>query len=289
LQRPIIESFPHLKEIAMFLRPSSTRSWILAAALCLAAPAQAAMVARPVAYQVGKTQLEGQIVYDDAVRRPRPGLVMVPNWYGVNAAAIEKAKGIAGSRYVIFLADMYGKGVRPASDDAARAAVKPLYADRTLMRKRINAALDQLRAQAKTAPIDLGRLAAIGFCFGGAAVLDLARSGADIAAVVTFHGDLATDDPALATHIKARVLAMNGANDKGTMPAAPAFEDEMRHSPADWQFVVFGGAVHCFTETDAHSPPGCVYNAAVARRAYRLMHAWLKESFAAADGPGRAK
>ncbi|HET6545864.1 MAG TPA: dienelactone hydrolase family protein [Rhodanobacteraceae bacterium] len=238
------------------------------------------MVVKPVPYEVGKTAFEGQLIYDDAMTTVRPGLVMVPNWYGANAAAVAKAKSIAGRDYVIFLADMYGKNLRPASDEAASAAVKPLYADRKLMRARINAALDQLRAQAKSAPIDLQRLAAIGFCFGGAAVLDLARSGADIAAVVTFHGDLKTDDPALAKNIKASVLAMNGANDRGTMPDAPAFEDEMRGSPSDWQFVVFGGAVHCFTETDAHSPPGCVYDAKVARRAYALMHSWLDEAFA---------
>ncbi|MGA9342802.1 MAG: dienelactone hydrolase family protein [Rhodanobacteraceae bacterium] len=260
------------------------RIWWLLFALCFAGSAEAAMIAKPITYKVGDTQFEGQLVYDDASKTPRPGLVMAPNWYGVNAAAIAKAKQIAGSRYVIFLADMYGKDVRPTDNKAASAAVKPLYADRKLMRARINGALDQLRGQANSAPIDLKRIAAIGFCFGGAAVLDLARSGADIAAVVTFHGDLKTDDPQLARSIKASVLAMNGADDRGTMPDAPAFEDEMRNSPADWQFVVFGHAVHCFTETDAHSPPGCVYNAKIAKRAYALMHAWLDEAFGKPPG-----
>jgi dienelactone hydrolase len=124
----------------------------------------------------------------------------------------------------------------------------------------------------------LTRLAAIGFCFGGTAVLDLARSGADVAAVVSFHGGLQTDDPALAKNIKARVLVMNGADDKGTMPDADKFMDEMRGSKADWQFVVLGNAVHCFTETDQHSA-GCAYDERAAQRSYRMMRDWLHGAF----------
>jgi dienelactone hydrolase len=206
---------------------------------------------------------------------------MVPNWFGVNDEALKKAEMIAGKDYVILLTDMYGANVRPQQDNAeqAQAAVKPLYADRALMRSRINEALAQLKAQAKNAPIDTARLAAIGFCFGGAAVLDLARSGAEVAAVVSFHGDLSTDDPGQAKHIKARVLAMNGADDTWTMKDADKFMDEMRQSPADWQFVVLGHAVHCFTEVGENSP-GCKYDAKAAARSYRLMHAWLQEAFA---------
>ena len=112
-------------------------------------------------------------------------------------------------------------------------------------------------------------------------MLDLARSGADVAAVVSFHGGLDTDDPALAKGIKARVLAMNGADDKGTMPDAGKFMDEMRASPADWQFVVLGNAVHCFTEVGEDSP-GCRYDERAATRSYRLMHDWLRAAFAGA-------
>ena len=199
----------------------------------------------------------------------------------MNDAAIKKADMIAGKDYVILLTDMYGANVRPqqGNADQAQAAVKPLYGDRELMRKRINEALAQLKAQAKVAPLDTTKLAAIGFCFGGSAVLDLARSGADVAAVVSFHGGLTTDNPALAKNIKARVLAMNGADDKGTMPDADKFMDEMRDSPADWQFVVIGHAVHCFTEVGENSA-GCRYDAKAATRSYRLMHDWLHAAFA---------
>jgi dienelactone hydrolase len=241
--------------------------------------AQAKMVHRPVGWSQDGTRFHSVLVYDDASSAKRPGLVMVPNWYGVNDAAVKKAEMIAGKDYVILLTDMYGEQVRPTSNTQAQAAVKPLYGDRALMRKRINLALDQLKAQAATAPLDTTKLAAIGFCFGGSAVLDLARSGADVAAVVSFHGGLDTDNPALAKNIKARVLAMNGADDKGTMPDADKFMDEMRGSPADWQFVVIGHAVHCFTEVGENSP-GCRYDERAATRSYRLMHDWLSAAFA---------
>ena len=243
--------------------------------------AQAKMVHKPVEWTQDGTTFHSVLVYDDAVATKRPGLVMVPNWYGINDLALKKADGIAGKDYVILVTDMYGANVRPTSDDQAKAAVKPLYGDRALMRKRANTALDQLKAQAKDAPIDLGKLAAIGFCFGGSAVLDLARSGADVAAVVSFHGGLQTDDPSLAKQIKARVLVMNGADDKGTMPDADKFMDEMRGGSADWEFLVIGNSVHCFTETEENSP-GCKYDPRAAARSYRLMHDWLNAAFSGA-------
>jgi dienelactone hydrolase len=243
---------------------------------------QAKMVHKPVDWTVDGTRFHSVLAYDDAVTAKRPGLVMVPNWYGVNDQALEKAAGIAGKDYVILVTDMYGETIRPTNDTEAMAAVKPLYGNRAEMRKRVNAALGQLKAQARSAPIDLSHLAAIGFCFGGSTVLDLARSGADVAAIVSFHGALQTDDPALAKHIKARVLAMNGADDKGTMPDADKFMDEMRGSKADWQFVVLGNAVHCFTETGQRSP-GCAYDARAAARSYRLMRDWLSAAFAGTD------
>ncbi|HEX7683634.1 MAG TPA: dienelactone hydrolase family protein [Trinickia sp.] len=251
-------------------------------AVLVSSSALAKMVARPVSWTQGGTTFKNFLVYDDATKAKRPGLVMVPNWFGINDIAIEKAKRIAGKDYVILLTDMYGESVRPKNDDDARAAVSPLYRDRHLMRERIGKAFDQLKAEAAKAPIDPSRLAAIGFCFGGAVVLDLARSGADAKAVVAFHGDLSTDDPALAKNIKARVLAMNGSDDVFTMPQAPKFTEDMKQSPADWQFVEIGHAVHCFTETEATSKTGnCRYDEKAAARSYAMMRDWLTESFAA--------
>ena len=243
--------------------------------------ASAAMRTEAVNYESGGTHLRGMLVWDDAVSTPRPGLLMIPDWLGINANNTELAKQIAGRDYVIFMGDMYGENVRPKNGAEAQAAVQPLLADRPALRRRVGAAFNELKALAAkhAAPIDVNRLAAIGFCFGGTSVLDLARAGADLAAVVSFHGGLGTDDPALAKNIKASVLAMNGANDTATMPDAPAFMQDMRQSPAPWQFVAFGGATHCFTEPWANSPPGCAYDAPVAKRSFALMHAWLQEAF----------
>lgn len=248
--------------------------------LLVGSPALAKMVAKPVGWTLDGVIFESVLVYDDASEARRPGLVMVPNWYGIRDIAIEKAKAIAGKDYVILIADIYGARTRPSSEAEARAATAPLYSDRNLMRARIGKAFSELSAATTAAPIDPARLAAIGFCFGGSAVLDLARSGSEAKAVITFHGWLKTDDPGLAKGIKARVLVINGADDAGTVPDVPKFKDEMRASSADWQFVEIGGAVHCFTETEATSKTGnCRYDEKVAGRAYAMMRAWLEESF----------
>ena len=243
--------------------------------------ASAAMVAKPVEWTDQGVTYKSFLVYDDAVTTKRPGLVMVPNWYGVNDMALAKAKDIAGKDYVILLTDMYGGGKKITSEAEAGAAVKPLYADRSIMRARVSRALAELKAQEKNAPIDPRKLAAIGFCFGGSAVLDLARTGADVAAVVSFHGLLATDDPKLASKIKAKVLALNGADDTNVPPEQrTAFEAEMRDAKVDWASEDFGGAVHCFTEKEAVATTGnCRYDAEVAHRAYAAMRAWLDEAF----------
>lgn len=262
------------------MRPAHALLTLLATLACGVASAK--MTAEPVTWTLNGTHFKGVLVYDDALPDKRPGLVMVPNWSGINDIAIAKAQRIAGRDYVILLADVYGERIRPTDTAQAQAAVKPLYADRTLMRARIGTAFEQLKAQAGHAPIDLTRLAAIGFCFGGAVVLDLARSGSDVKAVISFHGDLSTDDPALAKNIKARVLAINGADDTATMPGVPEFTREMRQDPADWQFVEIGHAVHCFTETEATATTGnCRYDPKAAARSYRMMHDWLRESFEA--------
>ena len=242
--------------------------------------ASAKMVRRPVEWSLGGTRFHSVLVYDDAVSAKRPGLLMVPNWYGVNDAAVAKAKMIAGKQYVILLADMYGKDVRPTDAKTAGAAVKPFYADRKAMMARVNAAWDALKANAGKAPIDTARLGAIGFCFGGSAVLDLARSGTvPSGGIVTFHAGLHPDDPANAKSIRSRLLILNGADDQGAWPDTDKLFAELRASGSDWQFVNIGGAVHCFTETGENSP-GCKYDAKASARAYRMMHDFFDEAFA---------
>ncbi|UXI67278.1 dienelactone hydrolase family protein [Tahibacter amnicola] len=241
----------------------------------------AAMVTKTVEYAVDGKKMASVLVYDDAGAK-RPGIVMAPNWMGVNDGQVEKAKRIAGKDYVILIADVYGADLRPKNPEEAGKASKSMYSDRSVLRKRINAALATLKNNAEKAPLDGTHFGAIGFCFGGATVLDLARSGADVAAVVSFHGNLATDDATMAKNIKAKVLAMNGADDT-YVPAEQiaAFEKEMRDGGADWQFVNFGGAVHCFAEADAKGEvPGCLYNERAANRSYALMRQHFSEAFA---------
>ncbi|MFT3791900.1 MAG: dienelactone hydrolase family protein [Rudaea sp.] len=248
--------------------------------LCVADSAHAAMVAKNVDYDVGGKKMQSVLVYDDAVKTPRPGLVMTPDWLGITADNLALAKQVAGKDYVILVADVYGLDARPKNPDEAGAATKTMYAHRDDLRARINAALAQLRAQAGNAPLDGKHWGAFGFCFGGTATLDLARSGADVAGVVSFHGNL-VGDPAFKDEIKAKILAMNGGDDKFVSDdSIVAFEKEMRDANVDWQFLNFGGAVHCFAIPSADGKvPGCKYDARTAKRAFARMKEFLGEAF----------
>lgn len=250
--------------------------------LLVSLQARAEMVVEPVAYSVGETAFDGHVVYDNASKQARPGLVMVPNWMGVNDSALDKAKSIAGDDYVVFVADMYGKGVRPKDVTEARAQVTKLYGDLPVMRARINAAVATLKAQTGKAPLRSGKVGALGFCFGGSTVLELARSGTELAGVVSLHGGLDTAMRAAAGSVKTPILVLNGAEDRGTTAEDIAnFDSEMDAAGADWTFVNFSGAVHCFAEADANRPPGCVYNEWAAKAAFRMMRGFFSEAFAA--------
>ncbi|NCT69158.1 MAG: dienelactone hydrolase family protein [Rhodanobacteraceae bacterium] len=257
------------------------RLFAFALATLFAAPLQAAMVARPLDYAVDGKAMQSVLVYDDAVKTPRPGLVMTPDWLGITPDNLALAKQIAGKDYVVLVADVYGVDVRPKTPAEAGAATKAMYQDRAGLRARIGAALAQLKAQAGKAPLDGRHWGAFGFCFGGATTLELARSGADVAGVVSFHGNLSRE-PALADAIKAKVLVLHGADDTFESPEQiAAFQQEMRDAKADWQFVSYGGAVHCFAIPTADgSVPGCKYDERTAKRAFALMHAFFGEAFA---------
>ncbi len=252
--------------------------------LCLFAlsfSAVAAPRADKISWTAGGKSFDGYLVYDDASKALRPGLVMIPNWYGVNDHAIENAKTIAGKDFVILLADVYGTGVRPTNADEAGKAAGAVYADPEGIRVRVAAALATLKGAAKKAPLDTTRIGAIGFCFGGAMALEIARSGADVAGVATFHGNLATKMPAAKGAVKAPILVMTGGDDSYVPPAQViGFEDEMRAAGADWQVVSFGGAVHCFAEPSETTPGGCLYNERAYRRSMLMMRNFFTEVFA---------
>ena len=261
-------------------RIATTLALVLAAA-----PAFAAMQAQPVEWQVGEDRFRGMLVYDDAARGPRPGLVMVPNWMGMSETNIARAKDIAGDDYVVLVADVYGKGVLPKDKAEARAQAMKAYADGgATLRQRAAAALASLKAQAGRAPLDADRIAAFGFCFGGSVVLELARSGADVAGVVSVHGGLQGHLPAEGNRVRAPVLVLNGAADTSVTDAhIAAFGKEMDAAGADWQFVNFSGARHCFTQAEdqpADPADNCRYDARASKRAFDLMHAFFRERFA---------
>lgn len=246
----------------------------------LAGLAEAAVVTKAVPYQIDGEAFEGLLTYDDAVTSPRPGLLMVPDWLGVTEDSAKMAARAAGDKYVVFVADMYGKAVRPANPDEAKAAADAVKADRALMRKRAQAAVEVLKAQ--TQQVDTSKLGAIGFCFGGGSVLELARSGAPLKGFVSFHGNLETPNPADAQNIKAPVLVLHGAND----PAVPqaqvdGFIAEMKAAKTDWQLVSYGGAVHSFTNPVANVPGRNQYHPLVATRAFKAMNDLFDEVFAA--------
>lgn len=248
-------------------------------ALTLALPASAGIVSRELTWDVDGVPMRGHIVHDDA-QASRGGLVMVPNWMGVNASALEKAKAVAARGYAVLLADVYGADLRPANAQEAGQAAQAMYADRAVLRARAHAAVDQLKAQATEARFPADRIGAIGFCFGGATVLELARSGRDdIDGVVSFHGSLGTSMPAEAGAVKASVLVLNGAADTYvSADEIKGLQEEMTAAGADWQFVNFADAVHCFAEADANSP-GCTYHERSAKRAYRMMDDFFAEVF----------
>lgn len=263
---------------------NAIRRALLALSLTVMAPtALATMHADPLEWTVGDTTFQGMLVYDDASTAKRPGLVMVPDWMGMTEGAVAKAKHIAGTDYVVLVADVYGKKAQPADSDEARALTVKLRGEPMELRARINKALDVLRSNAAGAPLDPARIGAFGYCFGGGTVLELARSGADIAGVVTFHGSLGTQMPAQPGEVKASVLVLNGADDQGTAGDVAGFKQEMDTAGVDWQFVDFSNTVHCFALPDADSPPGCVYNPLSAHRAERMMRGFFDERFSGRD------
>lgn len=261
------------------------RRSLLAFGLLLAtSPALAGMVAKPVEWTVGKDRFSGFLVYDNAKTDARPGLVMVPNWMGVTDTAVARAKTIAGDDYVVLVADVYGKDVRPKDAKEALAAVQKVYDDGGLrLRERANAAVATLKAQSASVPFETAKIAAFGFCFGGSVALELARSGADVAGVVSFHGGIERYRPG-ADAIKASVLVLNGADDASvTGEQVLAFREEMKAAKADWQFVDLGGAVHCFTQEESRDPPNCLYDERASKRAFEMMGNFLDERFGSAD------
>ena len=239
--------------------------------LSMAVPASAAVKSEVIEYKQGDATLQGWLVYDKAAKRKRPGVVLLHDWFGATAHQEGQARKLAAQGYVVLVADVYGKGVRPADAAAAGTEAGKYYKDRSLLRERVRAGFDYLAAQPQ---VDTDRMAVMGYCFGGAGALELARSGAPLKAVVTFHGSLASANPEDAKNIKAKVLVQIGADD----PIIPgdqraAFETEMTDGKVDWRMLLYGGAGHSFTNPDvgALGRAGFAYDETTDKRSWRAM------------------
>jgi len=240
---------------------------------------RAEIVSKVVEYKQGDTVLEGLSVYDTATQGKRPGVLVVHQWKGLSGYEKKRAEMLARLGYNVFAVDIYGKGIRPQTFQAAAAEAGKYKNDRALLRARVRAGLDVLMNHELTDP---RRVAAIGYCFGGTSVLELARSGAEIAGVVSFHGGLSNSNPGDARNIKAKVLALHGADDPNVPPKeVAAFEEEMREGGVDWQLVAYGGAVHSFTDWNAgnDNSKGAAYNEHADRRSWEAMKQFFSEIF----------
>ena len=240
--------------------------------------ARAELKTQTVEYKDGATVLQGFLAYDTSFSGKRPAVLVVHQWKGLTEYEQKRCEMLAKQGYVAFAVDIYGKGIRPTTVQDAGAQAGKYKGDRALLRQRVNAGLNCLKQQDK---VDAGRIAAIGYCFGGTTVIELARSGAGIAGVVSFHGGLDSPTPADGKNIKCRVLALHGADD----PFVPdkdlaAFEGEMRDGGVDWQLIKYGGAVHSFTDWNAKGElAGALYNERADTRSWEDMLQFLSESF----------
>jgi dienelactone hydrolase len=233
-----------------------------------------------VEYKQGDTILEGYLAYDDAIAGKRPGVLVAHTYFGLNNFIRGRAEELAKMGYVAFAADIYGKGVRPPTVPEASQQSGIYGRDRPLTRLRAQAALDVL---SKNPSVDTARIAVIGYCFGGMVALELARSGAPVAAAVSFHGTLSTPTPEDAKNIKGRVLVLHGADD----PIAPQkqvddFVTEMRNSKVAFDLELYSGVVHAFAIPTAVGPAATAanaYNERADRRSWAAMQALFAEVF----------
>lgn len=228
----------------------------------------------PFEYRHEEVVLQGALALPEG-SGPHPGVLVMHNAYGLGEQPRERALRLAQAGYVALATDMYGAGQVFDGPDAVAPAITPLMSDAALLRGRVLAGFEAFRALPQ---VDAGRIGAVGFCFGGMCVLELARSGADARAVVSFHGLLKTARPAQAGEVKAKVLALTGAKD----PYAPAedvaaLQAELTAAGADWQLTVYGEGWHAFSDVNAgrHPTPGVRYDPLIDRLSWAQATAFL--------------
>lgn len=249
-------------------------------ALCMSSVASAGVVTQTVDYKQGDAPLKGYLAYDDSVKEKRPGVLVVHEWWGLNDYAKKRAEQLAKLGYVAFAVDMYGGGAVTTDREKAAEWANSVRGNSSLMRERAKAGLAVLAANER---VDPDRIGAIGFCFGGTVVLELAYSGADLAGVVSFHGGLVNPKPEDMKSMKSAFLVLHGAEDPFMTPKQiAAFQGSLEKAGVDWQMVYFGGAVHAFSNQAAgdDKSKGVAYDAKAARRSWEYMQLFFREIFA---------
>mgnify|MGYP001587255789 CR=1 FL=1 len=250
-----------------------------ATALLMSASAMATIKSKTLVYAKGTETFEGLLVYPDTLKGTAPGILMLPNWMGVTDETKTQAERFANLGYIVFAADIYGKGVRPKTPEEAGKLAGLYKGDRKLYREHVLLGLEELKKQSN---VDTSRLAGVGYCFGGTGAVELAHTGAaGVKSILSFHGSLVSPTPAEGKNIKAHVLALQVADDPFVKPEdLDAFEQEMADGKVDWQLVKFGGAVHSFTEKGAgtDNSKGAAYNEKADKRSFAYAELFLKET-----------
>jgi dienelactone hydrolase len=243
----------------------------------LAVDSSAAVQSKVVEYEANGVPLRGYLAWDDAAKGKRPGVIVVHEWWGHNAHARHAADKLASAGYVAFALDMFGNGKATTHPDSAQAFVAEAMKDADAIPTRFDAALAQLKADPH---VDPSRIGAIGYCFGGAVVLGMARSGEDLKAVGTFHGALATQHPAEPGKVKAKLLIQTGSADPMVpAEAVAAFEKEMKAAGANYRLITYPGAKHGFTNPNADKSgvPGLAYNASADQKSWAELLKFFKK------------
>ncbi len=234
---------------------------------------------RSVEYHDGDTLLEGYLAYDDQYREPRPGIIIAPTWRGRSTLECRRAEQLAGLGYIGFALDMYGKGQLGNSPRENSRMMQPLMDNRATLQQRMTRALDVARTQTE---VDAGKMAVMGYCFGGLCALDLARTGADLRGAISFHGLFDAPDNIATPDFKASILCLDGHDDPMTSnDKVVALQRELTDAGADWQLHTYGNTLHGFTNPEADMPEmGIKYNAVADRRSWRALESFLAEVFA---------
>ncbi|MDA8084779.1 MAG: dienelactone hydrolase family protein [Nitrospiraceae bacterium] len=246
------------------------------------APAEAKVTHKVVEYSSGGVTMKGYLAYDAGLKGKRPGILVVHEWWGLNDYARRRARMLAELGYVALALDMYGEGRQAVHPDDAGKFSSELMKNFDVAKARFLAAMDFLKKQRS---VDPANIAAIGYCFGGGVVLNMARQGVDLKGVASFHGGLAAVKPAQPGSIKAKILVLNGGDDTFTTPQQiEAFRQEMKDAGADMTFITYPGAKHSFTNPDADAYAKkfnlpLAYNAEADRKSWDELKKFLKTIF----------